>query len=50
MTPTVAQCVRAFGLHAEGWLFEFQPRQTLVVKIGSDNSTVKRSAIGISVT
>ena len=35
---------------AEGWVFESQPRQTLVVKTGSDNSTAKRSAIGVSVT
>ena len=30
----MAQSVRAFVLHAEGWVFESQPRQTLVVKTG----------------
>ena len=32
------------------WVFESQPRHTYVVKTGSDNSTAKRSAIGVSVT
>ena len=31
-------------------VFEFQPRQTKVVKTGSDSSTTKRSEIGVSVT
>ena len=43
----MAQWVRAFAPQAEGWVFESQPRQTLVVKIGSDSSTVKRSALGL---
>ena len=45
----VAQWARAFASQAEGWMFESQPRQTLVVKTGSDSSTVKRSAIGVSI-
>ena len=45
----MAQSVRAFAPQAEGWMFESQPRQTLVVKTGSD-STAKRSAIRVSVT
>ena len=32
MAATVAQSVTAFALHAEGWVFESQPRQTLVIK------------------
>ena len=35
---------------AEGWVLESQPRQTQVVKTGSDSSTATRSAIGVSVT
>ena len=35
---------------AEGLVFEFQPRQTLVVKAGSDSSTAKRSAIAVGFT
>ena len=34
----------------EGWVFESQPRQTQVVKTGSESSTAKPSAIGVSVT
>ena len=33
----------------EGWVLESRPRQTLVVKAGSDSSTAKRSAVGESV-
>ena len=29
-------------------MFESQPRQTKVLKTGSDSSTAKRSAIGVS--
>ena len=46
----MAQTVRAFAQHAEGWVFESQPRQNQVVYTGSNSSTVKRSAIGVSVT
>ena len=46
----MAQWVRAFAPQAEGWVFESQPRQSYVVKTGSDSSTAKRSAIGVSVT
>ena len=45
-----AQWVRTFTPQAEGWVFESQPRQTQVVKTGSDSSTAKRSALGVSVT
>ena len=49
-TAAVAQWVRVLALLSEGCVFESQPRQTLVVKTGSDSSTAKRSAIGVSVT
>ena len=42
----VTQSVRAFSLHAEGRLFESQPRQ----KTGSDSSIAKHLAIFVSVT
>ena len=45
LTAAVAQWVRAFASQAEGWVFESQPRQTLVEKRGSNSST----AIGVSV-
>ena len=45
----VAQSVRAFALHAEGWVFKSQLRHTYIVKTRSDNSTAKLSAIGVSV-
>ena len=32
---------------AEGWVFQSPPQQTIVVKTGSDSSTVKRSALGV---
>ena len=48
-TAAVAQWVRAFALHAEGWVFKSQPRQTKVVKTRSDRSTAKRSTIDASV-
>ena len=50
LAAAVAQRVRAFAPQAEGWVFEFQPRQPEVVKTGSDKSTAKRSALGVSVT
>ena len=43
---TVSQTVRP---QAEGWVFESQPRQTLVVKTDSDSSTANHSTIGVSV-
>ena len=49
-TAAMAQWVRALTPHTEGWVFESQPRQTLVVKTGIDSSTDKRSAVGVSVT
>ena len=45
----VAQWVRVLALQVEGWVFESLLRRTLVVKTGSDSSTAKRSAIGVSV-
>ena len=41
---------RAFASHADGWVFESQPRQTEAVKTGIDSSTAKRLAIGVCVT
>ena len=49
-TAVVVQWVNAFAPQVESWVFESQPQQTQVVKTGSDNSTAKRSAIGMSVT
>ena len=45
----VAQMVRAFASHAEDLVFESQPRQTKVVKTGSDSSSAKLLATGVSV-
>ena len=45
----VAQSVRAFAPHAEGWLFETQPRQTEVGKKGSHSSSAICSATGAHV-
>ena len=44
-TRAVAQSVGPFALHAESWVFESRPRQTQVVKIGSDSLGAKRSAL-----
>ena len=49
-TMTVVQSVRAFAPQAKGWVSESQPRQVLFVKTGSDSTTAKRSASGVSVT
>ena len=46
----MAHLVRTFAPQAEVWVFESLLRQTLLVKTGSDSSTAKRSAIGVSVT
>ena len=43
------QSVRAFALHAEGWVFESQPPQIKVVKTISDSFTSKRSVTDVSV-
>ena len=45
MAAAVAKSVRALALQAEGWVFEYQPRQTYVVKTGSDSSSAKRVSI-----
>ena len=50
LTLVMAQWVRALALQSEGWVFESQPRQTLVVYTGSGSSTAKRSALAVSVT
>ena len=50
LTAAVAQGVRALAPQEEGWMFESQSRQTLVVKTGIDLSTAKCSAIGVNVT
>ena len=42
--------LRAFAWHAEGKVFESQPRQSCVVKTGNDSSIAKRSTTGMSVT
>ena len=40
---------RAIFIHFYiGWVFESQPRQTKVVKTGSDSSTAKHSAKGVN--
>ena len=46
----MGQSVRAFALQAEGRLFESRQRQTQVVKTGSNRTTAKCLAIGVSVT
>ena len=45
----VVQWVKAFAPQAEGWVFESQPRQTQVVRTGSESSTAKRQKIGVSI-
>ena len=45
----VAQSVCAFASNAKVCAFEFQPRQTKVNKAGSNSSTAKLSATGVSV-
>ena len=47
VTAAVAQWVTAFASQAEGWVCESQPRQTQVVKAGSNSSTAKRLAIDV---
>ena len=50
LTTAVVQWARAFAFQAEDWVFESQPQKTKVVKTGSDSSTAKRSATGVSIT
>ena len=48
MSAAVAQSVRAFAFHEEGWVF---PVATdLSRKTGSDRSTANRSPNGVSVS
>ena len=42
ITAAVVQTARALVLHAEGWMFESQDRQPLVVKTGSNSSTARQ--------
>ena len=44
------RCPNIWHLFENLQTFESQPRQTLVVKTGSNSSTAKRSAIGVNVT
>ena len=41
---------KAFVPQAEGLVFKSQPRQTQVIKTGSDSYNVKHSALGATVT
>ena len=45
--PIISRGGRAFAPQAECWVFESQPRQTQVVKTGSDCSTAKCLALGV---
>ena len=47
-TAAIVQYMKALVQQAEGWVFESQLRQTLVVKTGSDSSTAKRSAADVT--
>ena len=49
LAAALAPSVRAFAPQAEIWVFESQPRPTLV-KTGSYSSTAKRLAIDVSFT
>ena len=49
-TAAMAQWVRAFARQVEGWMFESQPQQTIVVKTSCDSSTAKLWKVGASVT
>ena len=48
-TAAVAKWARTLASRPEGWIFESLPRQTLVEKTCSDNSTAKPLEIGVSV-
>ena len=50
LAAALAPSVRAFAPQAEIWVFESQPRPTLVVKSGSYRSTAKRLSIDASFT
>ena len=43
VAAAVAQSDGEFGQQVEGWMFEFQPRQTLDVQTGNASFTVKCS-------
>ena len=49
-TAALAQWVRPFAPQAEIWVFESQPRETQVVRKGTDTSTAERSTVGVNVT
>ena len=42
-TAAVAKWAKAFASQAEGWVFDYQPQQTYVVKTGSDSLTVAQA-------
>ena len=42
VAAAVAQWVKTIAPQADGWVFESQPQQTLVVQTGSDSSTAAR--------
>ena len=50
MIGAVAQSDWAFAEQAKGWPWESKPRQTQVVKTGSEGPTAKSSEIDVSVT
>lgn len=43
VAAAVAQSDGEFAQQVEGWMFEFQPRKTLVVQTGNASLTVKHS-------
>ena len=45
----MVQWIRALAPQAEGWVLESRPRQTLVIKTGSDSFTAERWEIGMNV-
>ena len=49
VAAAVAQWVRTFAPQADGWVFESEPEQTEVFQTGSESSTAKRSALGVSI-
>ena len=46
----MAQGTKALAPQEEGWVYESQFLQTLVLNTGGDLSTAKRSAIGVNAT
>ena len=50
LAAVVAQSISMFASHAEGTMFESQPRHTFVVKTSCDASTAKSLATEVCVT